>query len=374
MAGSALAFEDVRADRSGTKLPVNTSENHNRMFTESDMIYAVEHSPEVAAERGRWNESSPTDAIRSDRRPIDFAHDQGVHWNQLSEWWYTTGHLKDSEGRRFGFELCFFRVARFGYFVHVAVTDEANNRFRRDRSFYSPINVALGKDKVYLRYGIQSVRQTGDFSYTIHGAVEDAVFDLSLESTKSPMLVNGDGLIDMPEGTFSWYYSLTRLATKGTMRLGEKSFTVEGMSWMDHQWGDFVAWRYGWDWFSAQLDDGTDYNIFRFRRPDDSTWAQHVSVLTPDARFEGTKQLTATPLVWWKSPHTGHDFVTEWQIDLPDRGETLGIKATMADQEMFATDTIDIAPEYWEGSCTATRTDSLGRVTNGRSYAEHFPY
>lgn len=44
-------------------------------------------------------------------RPFVFPADHGPHPDFRTEWWYYTGNLADRDGRRFGFQLTFFRVA-----------------------------------------------------------------------------------------------------------------------------------------------------------------------------------------------------------------------------------------------------------------------
>src|SRR5215213_5293220 len=41
---------------------------------------------------------------------FSFPADHGTHDEYRTEWWYYTGHLTTAGGRRYGFELTFFRV------------------------------------------------------------------------------------------------------------------------------------------------------------------------------------------------------------------------------------------------------------------------
>src|SRR5438045_9413417 len=41
---------------------------------------------------------------------FEFPRDHGAHDEYKTEWWYYTGHLRTDDGRRYGFELTFFRV------------------------------------------------------------------------------------------------------------------------------------------------------------------------------------------------------------------------------------------------------------------------
>ena len=71
-----------------------------------------------------------------------FPTDHGAHPNYKTEWWYYVGHLKDTQGKRYGFELAFFRVGldrtvdnpstftpRDLYFSHFAVSDLGAKKF-----------------------------------------------------------------------------------------------------------------------------------------------------------------------------------------------------------------------------------------------------
>ena len=44
------------------------------------------------------------------RYEFAFPRDHGTHDEYRTEWWYYTGHLTADDGKRYGFELTFFRV------------------------------------------------------------------------------------------------------------------------------------------------------------------------------------------------------------------------------------------------------------------------
>lgn len=77
-------------------------------------------------------------------REWSFPRDHGRHDGFKTEWWYFTGNLRErSTGRRFGYQLTFFRsslvpraatrasawAANDLYFAHVAISDVEGKRF-----------------------------------------------------------------------------------------------------------------------------------------------------------------------------------------------------------------------------------------------------
>ena len=81
---------------------------------------------------------------------FSFPKDHGSHPDYKTEWWYYTGHLRTGDGRRFGFELTFFRVGvaqgetqsrwdlRHLMPAHFAITDVDGRSFR----YYEKLNRA----------------------------------------------------------------------------------------------------------------------------------------------------------------------------------------------------------------------------------------
>src|ERR1051325_8397741 len=76
---------------------------------------------------------------------VELPRDLYAHKDAQTEWWYYTGHLQTVRGKRFGFELVFFKrrtdLDRFGvvplrlignplYLAHFAITDESRAQFR----------------------------------------------------------------------------------------------------------------------------------------------------------------------------------------------------------------------------------------------------
>jgi predicted secreted hydrolase len=306
-------------------------------------------------------------------RPFEFPRDEGGH-KKLSEWWYWNGHLQTNAGRRFGFQLCFFRVRTGLAFLHAAVTDEEGQRFVYLREFFRPKKVTISQERLNLKYGEATAQGLGQNRQNFSFQVGPYQVDLTTTPTRNIMNVNGNGVIDMPEGGLSRYYSRTSMATTGTISQEGQPLTVSGSVWFDHQWGNFWSMFRAWDWFCIQMEDGDRYNLFSFRKGLGHREKTYVNVLRPDGSLDTSREMKLQRDRWWKSPRTGKLYVTEWTLGFPDRGETMKIRATLDDQEMSRRGWRDFPPSYWEGSLTVERTDASGHVVRGRSYGEHFAY
>jgi len=243
--------------------------------------------------------------------PLLFPADHAHHRKSVTEWWYFNGHLVSGTGDNYTYGFCLFRVSALVYFAHVSFTNEQNRRFTFERIFYPPGTVKFRQDAPRVSYNEeQLMEQVAPGQFRIKGRCKDIVLDFMLRVEKKPMLVNGDGSIDMPEGGNSAYYSLTGLTTSGTVRIGPDAMLVSGLSWMDHQWGDFYVRDKGWDWFSLQLEDSTDYNIYSFRNSNGRTLKQYVNILDRDGNISSSGEVKLTRTSFWKSGYTGNRYCT----------------------------------------------------------------
>lgn len=307
--------------------------------------------------------------------PLAFPADHGVHGGSFAEWWYFTGNLA-AGADRYGFEVSFFRTAVGVYFVHTALTDVARRAHPWQRYYVRPSHATFAPDRLDVRMAGNSARENERGDIEVKLAVRGQKLSLTLTPERAPMIVNGDGVIDMPEGTTSRYYSFTRMATTGTLTTADgRKIRLSGRSWFDHQWGNFIALFRPWDWFSFQMEDGSDYNLFHFRPGPGFAGRSHVNVLRPDGKLEVSRDLAIARLGWWKSPRSGKYYVTRWTLTSPGgRDETFEVTTPVEDQEMPRANLTDIPPAYWEGTIDVVRTCGDGTSTRGVGYAEHMPY
>jgi predicted secreted hydrolase len=327
-------------------------------------------------------------------REFSFPADHGPHPEYGIEWWYYTGNLDAKEGRHFGFELALFRIALVSeppdrisrwatsqlYMGHFAVTDVHNNQFY---SFERFSRAALGlagasvsddqKFRVWLEDWV--IEGEGPAMPTIHlkAAEENIAIDLKLLSGK-PVVLQGDKGLSQKSaepGNASYYYSITRMPTSGTLSIGDQSFMVEGNSWMDREWSTtaLAEEQLGWDWFALQLSDGRDIMYYQFRLRDGGVDPLSSGTVILD---DGST-LTLTPedvqlevLDHWKSPRGG-SYPSKWRIRIPSQSTDLEVTPYIDNQEL------DVSVRYWEGA-VRIRGTSQGQPISGNGYVEMTGY
>ncbi|MBV8602904.1 MAG: carotenoid 1,2-hydratase, partial [Candidatus Eremiobacteraeota bacterium] len=308
-----------------------------------------------------------------------------------SEWWYYTGHLHTADGRRFGYELTFFRYGlRPGemrlaadesrwhgsqiYPAHFAITDERAGAFvhyeRLAREalgmgYASAQTLAVGSNGWSLRGEGGTMR--------LHAAVGGDGLDLVLRPQKRPA-IHGHGGVSRKaacRSCASHYYSLTRLQTSGALVRGGVRYAAGGVSWMDHEFGsdELQADQAGWDWFSLQLSDGRDVMLYRLRRIDGTqTPESSGSVVERDGsvRYLPRAAFAIDAAGTWRSPHTGARYPSGWRVRIAGEGIDLTVTPALRDQELADA---QLGVAYWEGACDVAGTDR-GRSVRGLAYVE----
>lgn len=327
-------------------------------------------------------------------RPADPAADAGAHDEALHEWWYWTGHLEAEGGRRFGFELTFFRVktpkeARALAVLpawwlqdtvligHFALTDEQGKRFvqaeksdagARPRSKRG--TAAKGKMEVTLD-GWTGEQVGSIATHHLEAGGNGARIDLVLKAAKPVVRhgAKGDGIQAQGAAGISYYLSQTRMTATGTVTLDGEAFPVTGVSWHDHQWG---SWKTrdvnGWDWYSAQLDDGTELMLYQVDPPMSAGLADGGSFVEADATLRDLgPTFTITPTGKWTSSAFGRAYPMGWKIEVPARGISLVMEPVLEDQEFDGRRSIGVV--YWEGAVRVSGTRE-GKPVAGRGYVE----
>ena len=325
-------------------------------------------------------------------RPFEFPKDMGPHPDFQTEWWYYTGNLKAENGQEYGFQLTFFRRALLGsegqsilaqrssawatdqvYLAHFALTDVAGGQFHAFERFERGAAGLAGAEglpmyRVWLHDW--SVEQTGPETYQLKAEQDGVALRLDLQDVKGLILQGDRGYSQKgPQpGNASYYVSQTRLRAGGEITVAGKTLAVSGTSWMDHEYSTSALseGQVGWDWFSIQLDDGSEWMLYTIRRADGSIDPfSKGTLIAPDGttRSLAAGDFTIEALDTWKSPHSGGVYPSRWRIQVPSEGLTLQIEPLIADQEL------NLSFVYWEGAVRISG-ECNGAAVSGKGYVE----
>ena len=322
-----------------------------------------------------------------------FPRDHGAHETYGLEWWYVTGHVYDRSARRFGYEVTFFRKAiddqrvtehpsrwalRQVYVAHLALTDVQGQTFhfseKLSRAAFGKAGAHPDRMKVWIdRWRLEPVTEA---HHRLRLTARDPAFgvDLLLTLQKPPVIHGREGISrkGAAPGQASHYYSLTRLATTGTVWMNRQSFVVHGTSWMDHEFGSGESGRdqVGWDWFSLQLASNMELMVYLLRKTDgsaDPTSSGTLIFQDGTTRHLTREEIKVRTVKQWISPRSHAQYPAEWVLEVPANHLKLAITPVLADQELRTTKSTRVT--YWEGAVDV-QGQYRGDPMTGHGYVE----
>ncbi len=329
-------------------------------------------------------------------RTLQFPRDHGPHPVFKHEWWYVTGNLSapavnGRQPHQFGYQITLFRIALAPtaverssewatsnvYMGHLALSDITGKRFHHFQRFSRAAAGLAGAVAEPFRVWLDdwSLSQNGgtpekpDLKLT--ATAEGLKLKLNLRALK-PVVLQGDRGLSQKSaepGNASYYYSLPRLQSRGSVTIDDTTHAVAGTSWLDREWSTSALGREqeGWDWFALHLSDGWDLMYYQMRRRDRKPDPMSRGVLI-DSR--GTvqpiarREVTLTVRGQWTSPDTGVTYPSGWRLSLPNRQLELTVTPLLKDQELDRA-----AVRYWEGAVSIEGIHRGAAIT-GRGYTE----
>lgn len=322
-------------------------------------------------------------------REWSFPRDHGRHDGFRTEWWYFTGNLRDAAGREFGYQITFFRTAFAPqpttrpspwamtdlYFAHAAISDLQGGRFVfKDRLERGRPNLAWASDKTLdvLLLDWSAALQGKDIH--LRAAEKDFAIDLTCTGGRGPIL-QGPGGVNRKghqPGQASYYYSMTRLQTAGSLSLNGQTWQVKGLSWMDHEFSSnsLAENQSGWDWMGLQLADGSDLMIYRIRNKSGAADYLSGTRVTPDGKphYLSAAEIRMEGSNPWTSPASGGVYPQRWRLQVSGLPDLL-VTSAMPGQELVTSSSTKVT--YFEG--VAHVTDAKGHP-RGEGYLEMTGY
>jgi predicted secreted hydrolase len=319
---------------------------------------------------------------------LSFPGDHGSHPSFSTEWWYATGQLADPGGRRYGFQITFFRQgldpsppapgssalrARQVLAAHLAIAEIGQNKPRfaeRVRRVAAGLAGASANDlDVFLEDWEMKRLANGAIAVVADDHDTGLALTLELRPAK-PLVLQGQGGVSRkgPEpGNASVYVSYTRLAARGRVTLDGRERAVQGAAWFDHEWGStqLGAGVVGWDWLGLRLADGRDLMLYRLRAADGSAVPQSAGTLVErdgTARHLAATEFAIEPLSWWTSLRTGARYPARLRVRVPEAGLDLEVRPELPDSELDAR--ASTGTVYWEGPVAVAGT------ATGEGYVE----
>ncbi|MBI3605296.1 MAG: carotenoid 1,2-hydratase [Nitrospirae bacterium] len=324
-----------------------------------------------------------------------FPADHGSHDDYQMEWWYFTGHLLSKGGLKQGFELTFFRTGiqkdairqnpsgwrvENIYSAHFALSNESVRQFWFEEKMSRPALGRGGSEKGHLQVWIdnwQAKEEKGIFylSAVAGSGKSKKKVELTLIPEK-PAVVHGERGVspkDRHSENHSHYYSLTRLKTSGVLTWDGAEARVEGVSWMDHEFGSalLLPGQAGWDWFSVQLNDRTELMLYQLRNRDKTPPFSFGTFIGKDGTATTLRQedFEIKSTGKWPSPLGGF-YPMGWEIAIPGKKLSLVLTPSFFNQEL---NVFGRSLRYWEGSVLVSGSSSGAGYVEMTGYGSPFP-
>ncbi len=292
--------------------------------------------------------------------PISFkAQDHFPHTSSHVEWWYFTGILTTANrALPIGFEVTFFRVKTLfdSVIVHSAITDTERGNFYCTGEIL-PVRVpSFNKQRIIsvvnpLRMSVDNELSFDEKTncFTIRTFLKNLQMNLKLSA--SNMMAQGDnGVIQManyPDDS-AYYFAFPDLKTEGEIVFRGEPLSVKGLTWHDHQWGNFNITGLKWDWFSLRLDEeGLYIMLFNFDRRGTRIIYGNIHKDLKNLQLDEVK-ITANGSL---KANDGTIYTFDWDVEISEKGVPImkfHVKPVLKEQFIPSL----VTPDYWEGLCT----------------------
>ncbi len=313
---------------------------------------------------------------------ISFPVDEGAQEDEPTEWWYSTGQVVgNTTGTTYTYVVIYFYGPQLGFdgFRLLNVMNEDTGEKFFDSK---PVNYSkLGKDRLQIKATgllipktetfenqFDSDDQIIPFKYDLFAATSNTELDLQLNTVKRPLILGENGLFEQGSTSYTYYYSQTGIEVTGTLKFFDVTETVTGTGWIDRQYGDFdrnADERY--EWFSAQLSNGMDLNLWNifakdYSIPDDLKYKMLSAYVDEDTQYF-TKDFTLERLNYFCTPDGEMCYSKKWRLVSEKNKIDLIITANKEDSEA------SLPIRFYEGGTTITGTVNGVNVT-GIGFAE----
>ena len=303
-----------------------------------------------------------------------------------------TGAPGTTAGRRFGFELVFFKrrtdLDRFGvvplrlianplYLAHFAITDESRGKFRYEHRKSAggvfDLPARASNNRYYLKLGNWTAREAHGLHILRATLGDNLVFEVALKPAK-PVVLRHEAQRRQLSKTTARLALFLLQAHGGRWRhpMATRNGTFTGEAWMDRIRHVADARHGSGDWFNPQSLPAR-MMAYHIRAAKVALGVSGGSYVEPDGRRThlAREDFTLEAKGRWRSPHTGAVYPSGWRLRVPRFGVDVSITPVVKDQELDTRGTTMIV--YWEGACAVSGRHGDAE-TQGRAYAELVGY
>lgn len=313
---------------------------------------------------------------------VYFPLDEGSHPHIPGlEWWYTVIHAQGkTSGDQYSILVTHFNNS-YRFFTVTNITKHTHTSGTTKGALVSQMGQLDLMQET--EFGTDTWRNKRDlfgrnipFEYEMETFHSQMHLKANLVATKNPMMIGGTGLVQIGMSGQSWYYSQTRLAVEGELTHEGLTEKIEGIAWMDHQWGPFVISpvEFGktfetYEWFCVQLDTGHDMmisNVYdRFNQLPQEVGYGGIQIIDAAGVSKSALKRDFTRTSYWQDPESGHYMSMGWELKVPDWDLQLKLTPDFKEQMVL----FPMSGSFWEGSLSVVGTFGGKKVT-GKGFGE----
>jgi predicted secreted hydrolase len=312
---------------------------------------------------------------------LTFPDDEGWHPGEIVEWWYANLHLT---GAISGDEY----TVMYSYFYYPTFVSDGfrilNLSNETDGIFYDetlPCNyTAISQTHLELEAavflgGMERLETKKDsagmlmpFQYHLSANAANGGVDLDFDALKPPLMVGDSGYLIQGDGKYTYYYSQTNLAVSGNLTFDGFTEPVTGVAWMDRQYGQVnPSTGEQYEWFSLQLSNGMDMNIWNIFTPDnrvpDTSTYRICSVWVDDSTDYTTSHFDMERLKFDFTPDNLRCYARQWHFTDTANQVDLMMTTLNGDNE------VQLPFRFYEGNMSVSGTIQ-GQPVTGIGFAE----
>lgn len=265
-----------------------------------------------------------------------------------------------------------------------SVTDETDQKYYGDTKIYPVSQTVMETDHFELK--APGGEMWGDLNKMyLHAVIPEAELQVELVPVGYPLYNALTGKFKMV-GLTIHQYSIPTVETKGTLRIEDKVYELDGISWFDRQWQNKIPNIPGidsfakiihkikkngsafpaWGWMDMNLENGDVISLWVSFEKGEEVWG---TLMHPDGIHEVLEinSMLKGATDWWKSPKSGFEYPTKWIVSIPKLSAELTVVSAPKEQDLPCEYSDDFS--HYEAASQITGTYQ-GKPMNGYCYVE----